>query len=230
MTTTHEIQPLKLALAVDTVVFGYTEGELYLLLIERGIEPFKGNWALPGGFIREDESLEQAARRELHEETRVDAIYLEQLYTYGEPKRDPRYRVVSVAYFALVRVEGHNIQAGTDAQHARWFPVSELPKLAFDHAHIVAQAKNRLQSKVRYEPLVFNLLPEEFTLFQLQQIFEAVLGEPLDKRNFRKKILSYGFLKEGRKLRNVHFRSPSLYRFDQIKYERMRKRGEFFAL
>jgi 8-oxo-dGTP diphosphatase len=225
-----EIQPAKLALAVDTVVFGYQNGELYLLLIERGIEPFRGQWALPGGFVREDETLDAAALRELKEETGVEIVYLEQLYTYGELKRDPRYRVVSVAYFALVRVEGYKVEAGTDAKNARWFPVSALPALAFDHSEIIERALGRVRTKIQYEPLAFELLPIEFTLFQLQQLFEAILGRELDKRNFRKKILSYRFLKEGRKLRDVKFRSPALYRFESVKYERMRKRGESFSL
>lgn len=222
--------PLQLSLAVDTVVFGYHDARLYLLLIERGLDPFKGKWALPGGFVREDENLEQAATRELHEETGVEAVYLEQLYTFGEPKRDPRGRVVSVAYYALVRTAGHDIQAGTDASKARWFPVDELPPLAFDHREIVTHALERVRAKVQYEPLAFELLPVEFTLHDLQAFFEATLGRVLDKRNFRKKMLAYGFLKEGRKLRNVKFRSPSLYRFERAKYERMRKRGEPFSL
>ena len=230
MAIIEEFTPLKLAVAVDTVVFGYSAGQLFVLLIERGLAPYLGAWALPGGFVRADESLEDAATRELSEETGVEALYLEQLYTYGSPKRDPRYRVVTVAYFALVRVDAYQIEAGTDAKNAHWFSVSDLPQLAFDHIEIIAQALQRLRSKMRYEPLAFDLLPVDFTLLQLQNLFEAVLGTPLDKRNFRKKILSYGFLKEGKKLQGVNFRAPSLFRFDPVKYERMRKRGEFFAV
>lgn len=223
-------EPVKISVAVDTVVFGYEAGQLFLLLIERAFEPFRGQWALPGGFVLEGEDLETAAYRELQEETGVQTVYLEQLYTYGAPKRDPRYRVVSVAYYALVRAEGLSLQAGSDAKNARWFPVNELPKLAFDHAQIVDRALERLRSKIQYEPLAFDLLPLEFTLQQLQQFFEAILGQSLDKRNFRKKIQAYDFLKELRKLRNVKFRSPSLYRFERAKFDRMRKRGIVFSI
>lgn len=230
MAINKEFIPLKLAVAVDTVVFGYSEGELFVLLIERGLAPFKGGWALPGGFIRDHEDLETAAYRELSEETGLKVEHLEQLYSFGAPDRDPRYRVVSIAYFALVRVEGQQLQANTDAQNVRWFSVAKMPKLAFDHAQIIEQALKRLRAKVRYEPLAFSLLPKDFTLFQLQQFFEAILGQPLDKRNFRAKILKYGFLKKGRKLRNVKFRSPQLYQFEPTKYKRLQKRGVFFDI
>lgn len=222
--------PSNLALAVDTVVFGYAEGQLSILLIERGVEPFKGTWALPGGFVLENENLEKAALRELSEEAGVEIAYLEQLYTFGEPKRDPRFRVISVCYFALVRIDKHQLLAGSDANKAKWFSIDKIPNLAFDHLEIIQKALARLQSKAQYEPIVFNLLPTEFTLFQLQEIFEAILYKKLDKRNFRKKILSYGFLKEGQKFKNVDYRYPSLYKFVKAKYERMKKRGEYFAL
>ncbi len=223
-------EPVKISVAVDTVVFGYEEGQLFLLLIERAFEPFVGQWALPGGFVTEGEDLESAAYRELQEETGVETVYLEQLYSYGAPKRDPRFRVISVAYYALVRAQGLNLKAGSDAKNARWFPVSKLPKLAFDHAQIVERALERLRSKIQYEPLAFDLLPVEFTLQQLQQFFEAVLDKTLDKRNFRKKIQAYDFLKELRKLKNVKFRSPVLYRFERAKFDRMRKRGITFSV
>lgn len=230
MAKTHHYEPLKLAVAVDTVVFGYSDGQLNILLIQRGLEPFRGKWALPGGFVREKEDLDTAANRELSEETSVDIKYLEQLYTYGHPDRDPRGRVVSVAYFALVRIEGQRVQAGTDAQSSKWFPVAEMPKLAFDHEAIIGHALKRLRAKVRYEPIAFNLLPVDFTLTQLQHFFEAVHGRSLDKRNFRAKILKYGFLKQGRKLRDVSFRAPTLYRFELAKYEKLKKRGIFFDI
>src|SRR5437016_9436748 len=176
------------ALTVDCVVFGYDAGELKVLLIQRGLEPFKGKWAFPGGFVRVDETLDDAARRELAEEAGLKDVFLEQLYSFGDLDRDPRERVVSVAYYALVKLSDHRAKAATDAANAEWFPVSELPKLAFDHADIVATALARLKGKVRYQPIGFELLPALFTLSQLQHLYEAILEAPLDKRNFRKKV------------------------------------------
>src|SRR5438876_559217 len=182
------------ALTVDCVVFGYDEGELKVLLIQRGLEPFKGRWALPGGFVRVDETLDKAARRELDEETGLKDVFLEQLYTFGAVDRDPRERVVSVAYYALVKLSDHRAKAATDAASAEWFPISKVPKLAFDHADILATALTRLKGKVRYQPIGFELLPPKFTLSQLQHLYEAVLGSELDKRTFRKNVLSFGLL------------------------------------
>src|SRR5436190_4797223 len=182
------------ALTVDCVVFGFDEGELKILLIERGLPPFKGKWALPGGFVRLDETVDEAAHRELLEETGLRNVFLEQLYTFGAVKRDPRERVVSVAYYALVKLVEHPAVGATDASDARWFPVAETPALAFDHAEILSTALQRLRGKVSYEPIGFELLPEKFTLSQIQHLYQAVLEVPLDKRNFRKKILSMGLL------------------------------------
>src|SRR5436190_2072232 len=150
------------ALTVDCIVFGFDEAELKVLLIQRELEPFRGKWALPGGFVHVDETLEDAARRELREETGVSGAFLEQLYTFGDLKRDPRERVVSVAYFALVALGQHELQASTDARSAAWFCGSELPSLAFDHDRIVATAIQRLKGKVRYQPIGFELLPDKF--------------------------------------------------------------------
>src|SRR6185503_14962328 len=190
----HTYQYPRPALTVDCVVFGFDEGELKVLLIQRGLEPFKGKWALPGGFVRVEETVDDAARRELAEEAGLKDIFLEQLYTFGEVDRDPRERVVSVAYFALVKLSAHETKAATDASDARWFPISKVPKLAFDHAEILATALARLKGKVRYEPIGFELLPPRFTLSQLQHLYEAVLETELDKRNFRKKVLGFGLL------------------------------------
>ncbi|MCA9637640.1 MAG: NUDIX hydrolase, partial [Myxococcales bacterium] len=156
------------ALTVDCVVFGVDEGGLKILLIERDIEPFAGRWALPGGHVHIDEEIEDAARRELEEETGVDKLFLEQLYTFGAVDRDPRGRVVTVAYYALVRLADHRVRAATDARDAAWFAADALPPLAFDHAKIVEVARARLRGKVRYEPIGFELLPRKFTLSQLQ--------------------------------------------------------------
>jgi 8-oxo-dGTP diphosphatase len=219
------------ALTVDCVVFGFDEEELKVLLIERGLEPFKGKWALPGGFVRVDETLDDAARRELEEEAGLKNVFLEQPYTFGALHRDPRERVVSVAYYALVKLAAHATKAATDAADARWFPLSKIPKLAFDHAEILATALARLQGKVRYQPIGFELLPPKFTLSQLQHVYEAALETNLDKRNFRKKVLSYDLLiplKE--KQMTGRHRPAQLFRFNTDKYEKLKKRGFNFEL
>lgn len=219
------------ALTVDCVVFGFDEGELKVLLIQRALEPFRGKWALPGGFVRTEETLEEAARRELEEEAGLKDVFLEQLYTFGAVERDPRERVVSVAYYALVQSAAHATRAATDAAEARWFPVSQVPKLAFDHAEILATALQRLQGKVRYQPIGFELLPAKFTLSQLQHLYEAVLETELDKRNFRKKVLSYGLLVplEETLMMGRH-RPAQLFRFNADKYEKLKKKGFLFEM
>ena len=218
------------ALAVDCVVFGL-DSHLKVLLIERGLEPFKGSWALPGGFVEMNESLDEAARRELEEETGVKNVFLEQLYTFSAPDRDPRDRVVSVGYYALVRLSDHRLQAATDANDAQWFDVRKLPVLAFDHAEILRVAKERLQGKVRYQPIGFELLPKKFTLRQLQQLYEVVLERELDKRNFRKKILSMEILKELDEFETgVAHRAARLYRFDKTNYQKLTRQGFNFEV
>jgi 8-oxo-dGTP diphosphatase len=219
------------ALTVDCVVFGFDEGELKVLLIERGLEPFKGRWALPGGFVRVDETLDEAARRELVEETGLKNVFLEQLYTFGTLARDPRERVVSVAYYALVKLSEHDARAATDAANARWFPVAQTPELAFDHADILGTALTRLKGKVRYQPIGFELLPPKFTLSELQHLYEAVLETLLDKRNFRKKVLGFGFftpLKEAQ--RSGRHRPAQLFQFDRKKYQKLENQGLLFEL
>lgn len=219
------------SLTVDCVVFGFDEGDLKVALIRRGIEPFKGKWALPGGFVKMEETLEAAAKRELAEETGLKEVYLEQLYTFGEPERDPRGRTVSVAYYALVSLHGRALEASTDAAEVAWFSVEELPTLAFDHAGIVKVAVTRLRGKVRYAPIGFELLPARFTLSQLQHLYETILGRELDKRNFRKKILGMDILKETDEIeRDVSHRAARLYCFDEGKYARMMKKGFNFEI
>ena len=227
----HTYQYPRAALAVDCVVFGFDEGELKVLLIERALEPFKGKWALPGGFVRVEETVDEAARRELAEEAGLKDVFLEQLYTFGAVNRDPRERVVSVAYYALVKLSAHDTRAATDAADARWFPISKVPKLAFDHANILATALARLKSKVRYQPIGFELLPPNFTLSQLQHLYEAVLESDLDKRNFRKKVLSLGLLIPLKETRMMGRHRPAqLFRFDADKYEKLKKRGFNFEV
>jgi 8-oxo-dGTP diphosphatase len=226
----HTYEFARPALAVDIVVFALDSDDLRVMLIERKLPPL-GNWALPGGFVRVEETLHKAAVRELREETGLNDLFLEQLYTFGEMRRDPRERVVSVAYYALVNIAGHAVQASTDARAAAWFAVGELPPLAFDHAEIVQMALARLRSKVRYQPIGFELLPEKFTLRQLQHLYEVVLDRPLDKRNFRKKLLSMGVLKETSEIEtDVAHRAARLYRFDKKAYDRLTKRGFHFEV
>lgn len=219
------------ALTVDAVVFGLDDDGLQVLLIQRAIEPFAGRWALPGGFVHMDESLEAAVVRELREETGLERVFLEQLFTYGDPGRDPRERVVTVAYYALVRLADHRVQAATDARDCAWFAIDDLPRLAFDHDTIVAQALARLRGKVRYQPIGFELLPKKFTLTQLQRLYETVLDRPLDKRNFRKKALALEILEELDEVeRDVAHRAARLYRFDERSYRRLIKDGFNFEL
>lgn len=229
MTFTYEHE--RPALTVDCAVFGMDAGGLQVLLVRRDLEPFKGGWALPGGFVHMEESLDEAARRELREEAGLADIYMEQLYTFGEPNRDPRGRVVSVAYYALVKLETHPLKASTDASDAAWFEVSDLPALAFDHDVILDTALKRLRGKVRYEPIGFELLAPKFTLTELQRLYEIILERPLDKRNFRKKILSMDLLVELDEVqKDVAHRAARLYKFDSKKYEKLRKSGFNFEI
>lgn len=218
------------ALTVDCVVFGFDGQGLQVLLIQRGIEPFLGAWALPGGFVRMEEDLEAAARRELEEETGLSNVFLEQLQTFGAPDRDPRGRVVSVAFYALVRPDQHPATGGTDASDARWFPADGLPDLAFDHAAILTAALERLRGKILYQPVGFELLPQRFTLSQFQALYEAILGRPLDKRNFRKKLLAFDFLIPLDDFAGGSHRPARLHRFDRRKYQALVRKGFHFEL
>jgi 8-oxo-dGTP diphosphatase len=219
------------ALTVDAVVFGLDEEDLKVLLVRRDLEPFQGRWALPGGFVRVGESLEEAVRRELQEETGLAQVFLEQLYTFGDVDRDPREHVVTVAYYALVKLSDHRVRAATDARDAAWFAVAEAGGLAFDHDQILAAALQRLKGKVRYQPIGFELLPPQFTLSQLQRLYETILEKPLDKRNFRKKILGMDFLVASDEVqKDVAHRAARLYRFDGKKYRQLQKRGFNFEI
>lgn len=219
------------ALAVDCVVFGLDEEDLKVLLIRRGVEPFAGRWALPGGFVHLDETLDEAARRELREEAGIGKVYLEQLYTFGAVDRDPRERVVSVTYYGLVKLAEHAVCAATDAREAAWFAIEDLPRLAFDHEDIVDKAIARLRGKVRYAPIGFELLPKKFTLTQLQRVYERVLGQELDKRNFRKKVAATGLLIELDEVeQDVAHRAARLYTFDEKTYRKLEKEGFLFEI
>lgn len=217
------------ALAVDCVVFGYSEEGLGVLLVRRGADPFAGAWALPGGFVLAGESLHDAARRELVEETGVGDASLAQIGAFGDPDRDPRGRVVSVAWMALVRPGA--TQAGTDAADARWHPVTALPALAFDHAAIIQAARGELRRRAREAPVGFELLPDAFTFTDLQALYEALLGEELDKRNFRKKLLSTGLLVPLPERRAAAAGRPAgLWAFDTGRYAALAAAGFEFRL
>lgn len=217
--------------AVDAVVFGYQQKELSVLLIKRGIEPFKGAWALPGGLVLENESLEHAVERELLEETGVTIDYLEQLYTFGTPKRDPRNRVISVTYFGLVSPNHFKISADTDAAEVQWFPIHELPKLAFDHNLILTTALQRLQNKINYQPIGFELLKKEFPFSDLENLYQTILNQKIDRRNFRKKIMSFGILTETDKIHQPSSGRPAkLFKFNAKKYKELEKKGFHFEI
>ena len=199
------------AVTTDICLYTVVEDDLRILLIRRGGEPFKGAWALPGGFLQENETLDQCAARELREETGVLGAHLEAFATFSEPKRDPRYRVVTAAYLALVPAADHALQSGSDADDARWHSMDRLPDLAFDHATIIRVARAALIAKLEREPLALTLLPSRFTLTQLQKVHEAIGGEPLDKRNFRRAILAKGWIRETGELERGNRRPAMLY-------------------
>jgi 8-oxo-dGTP diphosphatase len=205
---THTMQ-----VTVDLVIFTIQQAQLHILLVKRGVRPFEGEFALPGGFVCEDESLEQAAARELEEETGTKDIFLEQLYSFGDPKRDPRGRVVTVAYYALIAPDRARVAAGSDATLAAWFPVSQVPKLAFDHRTILDLALARLRGKLEYTTVGFELLPKKFTLSDLQQMYEVILNKPLDKRNFRRKVQALEILRPLREWQQTGRKPARLYSF-----------------
>ena len=182
------------AVATDCVVYGFDGHELKILLIERGIEPYKGMWALPGGFLRMDETAEQCAVRELQEETGLSLTYLKQFKTFSDVNRDPRERVISIAFYALAQKS--DVQGGDDAAQARWFALNEVPRLAFDHDYILRKAMEKLREDIHFEPIGFGLLDQEFTMSELQRLYEAILGVQFDRRNFHKKMLQTGIIEE----------------------------------
>ena len=217
------------AVTVDIILFVFQQEQLRVLLIRRAHEPYKGKWALPGGFVGEQEDLYDAALRELKEETNVTNVYLEQLYTFGQPNRDPRARVITVAYFALLSAEEvahQEVHGADDAGEARWWDIYDLPELAFDHQKILDYALQRLRWKLEWTALGFLLLPSEFTLSELQKVYETILNEPLDKRNFRRKILTADVLELTGNMRAGDHRPAKLYRFSAkaIEFEQTRRR------
>jgi len=219
--------------AVDAVVFGYTsKGGLSVLLIKRNIDPFKNSWALPGGLVGNDESLEDAVQRELTEETGVSINYLEQLYSFGKPGRDPRNRVVSVTYYGLVKPGAFRLQADTDAADVAWFNIKKIPPLAFDHHEIITLAHDRLKSKILYEPVGFELLDERFPFSELEKLYTAVLDREIDRRNFKKKVLKFGFLEETNEKQQLEGagRPGNLFCFNEAQYFQLKKQGISFEI
>ncbi|TAF75422.1 MAG: NUDIX hydrolase [Bacteroidetes bacterium] len=219
-------------IAVDAIVFGYSNHCLNVLLIKQKFGALKNQWALVGGFVKDNESLYDAVNRELHEETGIKVNYLEQLYTFGDNiERDPRCRVVSVAYFALVNSTELILHADSDAEDAQWFPIQELPNLAFDHKEIVQMALKRLQSKLIYQPIGFDLLPNEFLFSELENLYCSILEKEIDRRNFRKKILSFGIVEETDKYGDKKNGRPAkLFVFNKLKYNKLLNEGFLFEI
>ncbi|HFA49665.1 MAG TPA: NUDIX hydrolase [Bacteroidetes bacterium] len=222
----------KIKLATDAIVFGYQHSQLFVALVKRKYPPFKGQWALPGGFVLENENLETAVKRELREETGIHINYLEQLYTFGETGRDPRRRVVSVAYFGLVRPKDFKIKAATDAAEVAWFDVKKLPPLAFDHKKIMKTALGRLRAKLTYQPIGLNLLDKKFPFGDLERLYSTILDKKIDRRNFRKKFLKFGILDELDEYASAidKGRPGKLFSFDKRKYNALRKEGILFEI
>jgi 8-oxo-dGTP diphosphatase len=212
------------AVATDCVIFGFDGIKLHVLLIERGAEPYKGMWAFPGGFLQMEEDAEQGALRELKEETDLTAQYIEQFYTFSDPHRDPRERIISIAYYALVKIQ--EVKGGDDAAKAQWFSIDEIPRLAFDHDHILRKAMEKLRERIHFQPIGFELLPEKFTLKELQMLYEAILGVQFDRRNFAKKMLHFELLNQ---LDETVWPTPKreafLYSFNKEKYFELKQKG-----
>jgi 8-oxo-dGTP diphosphatase len=219
-------------IAVDAIVFGYANHQLNVLLIKQKFGLLKNQWALVGGFVKDHETLKEAVNRELHEEAGIKVNYLEQLYTFGDDiHRDPRFRVVSVAYFALVNSTKLYLNANTDAEEAQWFSINELPKLAYDHSAILKMALTRLQHKLNYQPIGFDLLPKEFLFSDLENLYCTILEKEIDRRNFRKKMLSLDILEETEKYGNkIKGRPAKLYKFNKLKYNKLVKEGFVFEI
>lgn len=220
--------------AVDAIVFGYSKQEgVSILLIQRKYPPFKNAWAIPGGFILPDETLEDAVKRELREETGIEVNYLEQLYTFGAPKRDPRQRVISIAYMALVKSsQFQQLKASTDAENAQWFNFQELPPLAFDHREILEAAIDRIRTKIRYQPIGFELLDRKFPFADLEKLYIALLGRDIDRRNFSRKMLALGILDETNEYAKPEGkgRPSKMYQFNKKRYQQLLKEGMHFEI
>lgn len=212
------------SVTTDCVIFGFDGNQLQVLLIERGIEPYKGRWAFPGGFLNMEESAEEGALRELKEETGLTGAYIEQFHTFTDPNRDPRERVITIAYYALVRIQ--EVKGGDDAAKAQWFALDEVPQLAFDHDLILRRALKRLRERIHFEPIGFELLPEKFTMKELQALYEAILEVKFDRRNFAKKMLHFDLLNQLEEtVWPTAKREANLFSFNKENYEEFKKKG-----
>ncbi|WP_236676192.1 NUDIX hydrolase [Chryseolinea lacunae] len=219
------------ALSIDCLIFGFKKSELDILLVQHGEGISKGKWALPGGWIKYNESTDDSATRILNDLTGVSNIYLEQLKAFGNANRYPTKRVITIAYYALVKPENYTLHPGFTAADARWFKISEVPELPYDHAQILNEGLQYLKHKVRHEPIGFNLLPKKFTLLQLQELYEAILDKKLDKPNFRRKLMRMNLLEPCKeKQTDVSHRAASLYRFDKKTYNNLKENGFMFEL
>ncbi len=227
-------KPFPIKVTVDAIVFGYSKNDgVSVLLIKRKYPPFKDSWAIPGGFILENESLEEAVKRELQEETGIKVNYLEQLYTFGDPERDPRQRIISIAYFALVKSSlFQQLKATTDAEEAQWFSINKLPTLAFDHKEILQVAIDRVRAKIRYQPIGFELLDKKFPFADLEKLYANLLDRPIDRRNFTKKIMSFGMLEDTGEIAagTGAGRPGKVYRFNAARYNQLLKEGIYFEI
>jgi 8-oxo-dGTP diphosphatase len=229
--TTQELNKrMAVPLTADCVVFGPYEESLQILLIERKKPPFKGKWALPGGFLEGEETLEETALRELHEETGLGEVFLKQFFTFSRADRDPRGRIISTAFYALLTPYSHQIEAGEDAEKVRWWKMNELPFLAFDHLHIIQMGLENLKRDLKISPLIFEVLPRHFSLGQLQKIYECILNRPVDKRNFWKKLQLMPFIIKTTEVQKGSRRPASLYRFDRQMYQTSVNQGFIFDL
>lgn len=222
MTTYYNINP-RFYVSVDCIISGFDKGSLKLLLLKRNFEPAKGSWSLMGGFVQDGESVDDAAKRVLAELTGLENVYMEQVGTFGEVNRDPGERVISVAYYALININEYDRNL-VQQHNAHWAEINEIPPLVFDHPQMVKQARIMLQKKASSEPIGFNLLPSLFTLFQLQSLYEAIYGEPLDKRNFRKRVADLNYIEKTDKIdKTGSKRGAALYKFNENAYRKAPK-------
>lgn len=227
----HRSEKIIKNLSIDCVIFGFENSELEVLLIKRAISPQRGWWALPGGFILKEEDLDVAARRILFETSGVTNIYMEQVATFGQVNRFPDRRVITIAYYALINPENYALHPGIDTSEVSWFPLSQIPELPFDHNQILHTALDQLRRRLRTKPIGFELLPDKFTLTQLQNLYEKILGIALDKRNFRKKLQSMRLLVMlNEKQKGVAHRAAHLYKFDEKIYDSLIRDGFNFEL
>ena len=216
-------------LSIDCIIFGFQESKLKVLLVKHAEGIIKDHWALPGGFVTYNENIDASAYRLLYDLTGVKELYLEQLQAFGDVNRYPTKRVITIAYYALTRPENYELHAGFTASDAKWFSINDISNLPYDHDQILKFAFQRLKQKVKFEPIGFNLLPEKFTLLQLQDLYEAILETSLDKPNFRRKIMKMGLLIScNEKQMGVSHRAANLYRFDKEVYDKLKKEGFIF--